>query len=552
MKMSKETLKDIKCVIVILLANIFTGMLITMTNTTEAGLTQGVSSELITTLAVVYGGIYVLRFFLRVNEKELRNRIMNRFFINYNEREFKSNAADIQEITVGTIFDASKDLSLDKGAFLISAISTITTLIPAVSLIVKEWSYNKLAGVITLSSLVVSFLITYSCDKLFHWNTIAKEKKARLQSITVDNYMNAVTIKFMGFGNFCIDRLKRAQEESEPYFVNKRKFAYFRIIDVYNTAALLGAIYLCRDNLTMIALMIMVTDSVYYLAGCLSELVDLYANIKAQEHVIESIDGKDDEPCEVLDGAIEFYDLEFGYKETDGCSKSDVTFRFPYGKIESGKRYLFQGPSGAGKSTFIKLLARMLKASKGYYIKHENAKDITSNGYMRNFASNPPRLDVFYISQDITALNDTLWNNIVGCNEYDISEKEVYDLLCEVGLKDWFDQKISKGFETELGERGCHLSFGQMQRVNVIRAVLAMRYTPEKIFLIDEVTSNLDAESRDMVLKLFDRECHSTCIFIAHDEGYHEIVDEIYEVENHTFRKMESIQVSSVQSQKCV
>lgn len=551
MKMSKETLKNLKCVIVIILANIFTGMLISMTNTTESVLTQGVSADLITSLAIVYGGIYVLRFFLRVNEKELRNRIMNGYFIHYNEKEFNSNAADIQEITVGTIYDASKDLSLDKGAFLISAISTITTLIPAVSLIVKEWNYNKLAGVITLSSLVVSFIISYSCDKLFHWNTIAKEKKAKLQSITVDNYMNAMTIKFMGFGDFCVNRLKRAQEEFEPYFVNKKKFAYFRIIDVYNTAALLGAIYLCRDNLTMVALMIMVTDSVYYLAGYLSELVDLYANIKAQERIIESLDGKDGDSCEKLEGAIEFYDLEFGYKEAEGCSKSDVTFHFPHGRIESGKRYLFEGPSGAGKSTFIKLLARMLPASKGYYIKHENTNDKVSTGYMRSFVTEPPRLNVFYISQNITALNDTLWNNIVGGNEFNISEKEVYDLLCEVGLQDWFDRKISKGFETELGERGCHLSFGQMQRVNVIRAVLAMRYTPEKIFLIDEVTSNLDAESRDRVLRLFDRECHSTCIFIAHDEGYHKIVDEVYEVENHTFRKMENIQVS-VQSQKCV
>ena len=56
MKMSKETLKNLKCVIVIILANIFTGMLISMTNTTESVLTQGVSADLIGSLAIVYGG----------------------------------------------------------------------------------------------------------------------------------------------------------------------------------------------------------------------------------------------------------------------------------------------------------------------------------------------------------------------------------------------------------------------------------------------------------------------------------------------------------------
>ena len=124
------------------------------------------------------------------------------------------------------------------------------------------------------------------------------------------------------------------------------------------------------------------------------------------------------------------------------------------------KRYLITGESGEGKSQFAKLLAGILKPFEGKV----------------------ELFNVFYISQAISALNDTLWVNIVGSNEFGITEEEILELFEELGLMKWF-KDLSKGFDTQIGECACRLSFGQMQRVNIIRAIICMRYQPKVIHI---------------------------------------------------------------------
>ena len=62
-----------------------------------------------------------------------------------------------------------------------------------------------------------------------------------------------------------------------------------------------------------------------------------------------------------------------------------------------------------------------------------------------------------------------------------------------------------------------------------------MRYHPEMVFIIDEITSNLDAETRQLAIDLIDRECKSTLICISHNEGFDKMVDHQILVKNHKF-----------------
>lgn len=177
----------------------------------------------------------------------------------------------------------------------------------------------------------------------------------------------------------------------------------------------------------------------------------------------------------------------------------DVMKKYPNGttairnltvSIGAGEFVYVVGPSGAGKSTFIKLMYREEKATKG--ILNIAGYDLLK---IKNRDVSNLRREIGVVFQDYKLLpKKTVYENVayamqvIGKTPREV-KKRVMEVLDMVGLK----HKV-RVFPSEL-------SGGEQQRVSIARAIVN---TP-KVLIADEPTGNLDPENSWEIMKLLER-----------------------------------------------
>jgi len=115
------------------------------------------------------------------------------------------------------------------------------------------------------------------------------------------------------------------------------------------------------------------------------------------------------------------------------------------------------------------------------------------------------------VLQDSLLFSGTLRENI-AFGLRDASEREIIAAATTAEVDD-FIRSLPDGYDTMIGERGTKLSGGQKQRVALARALLAN----PRVLVLDEATSNLDAESEAAVQAALARlMADRTTIIVAH------------------------------------
>lgn len=187
-------------------------------------------------------------------------------------------------------------------------------------------------------------------------------------------------------------------------------------------------------------------------------------------------------------------------------------------EIRKGEYVAFTGHSGCGKSTVLKLLMSIYSLDSGSkVILEENGTVIPLTAeYRRLFA---------YVPQGNQLMTGTI-REIVSFSE---TGKEPDDVLIEQALwiacADEFIDKLEKGINTRLGERGTGLSEGQMQRIAIARAL----YSEAPVLLLDEATSALDTSTEQKLLFNLKNMTDKTVIIVTHRPAALEICDRVFE-----------------------
>ena len=88
------------------------------------------------------------------------------------------------------------------------------------------------------------------------------------------------------------------------------------------------------------------------------------------------------------------------------------------------------------------------------------------------------------VFQDVTLFNNTVMENI-RIGKKDATDEEVIQ-AAKLAHCDEFIKKLSKGYDTVIGENGSELSGGERQRISIARAFLK----DAPIILLDEATAS--------------------------------------------------------------
>ena len=208
-------------------------------------------------------------------------------------------------------------------------------------------------------------------------------------------------------------------------------------------------------------------------------------------------DRDDAHPPEGVVGAVAFQHVNFGY-QMDRPVLRNISFTANPGDIVA-----LVGPSGAGKSTLVSLIARFYDPTDGrVLLDGTDIRDLSLAGL---------RSQIGIVFQDTFLFATTIRENIsVACT--DASEASI--VAAARAANAWeFIERLPKGLDTEVGERGVQLSEGQKQRVAIARALLR----DPRILILDEPTSALDARSERLLQTAFENLMRGRTTFvIAH------------------------------------
>lgn len=174
--------------------------------------------------------------------------------------------------------------------------------------------------------------------------------------------------------------------------------------------------------------------------------------------------------------------------------------------IKAGAKIAVVGPSGAGKSTLIHLLLGFVQPTEGQIQINGTALcDLAMKNWRRQLA---------WIGQNPILFPGSIAENIQVADP-DAGYEAIKRAALAAGVT-LFSDRLPRGLDTILGEKGVGLSQGQIQRVALARAYL--KKAP--VLLLDEPTAGLDQTTeRQLIRQTISLFKDRTVLMVTHSQA---------------------------------
>ncbi len=334
-----------------------------------------------------------------------------------------------------------------------------------------------------------------------------------LNAAVEDSLLGIRVVK--SFANEEIEKEKFAEGNKKFFSVKAKAYKYMgafststRVFDgiMYILVVMLGAVFMIKGYIRpgdYVAYLLYVSTLLASVRRIIEFTEQFQRGMTGIERFAEIMDVdpeiKDCENAEELNdvqGEIELRNVTFGYDNDAVLSNINL-------KVSKGESIALVGPSGGGKTTLCSLIPRFYELDEGeIFIDGKNIRSVTMASLRENIG---------IVQQDVYLFSGTVLENI-AYGKPGASIEEIKNAAKMAGADD-FIEKLPKGYDTYVGERGVKLSGGQKQRISIARVFL--KNPP--ILILDEATSALDTESEKIVQESLERLAKGRTTFtIAH------------------------------------
>jgi ATP-binding cassette subfamily B protein len=326
---------------------------------------------------------------------------------------------------------------------------------------------------------------------------LTREKIAHVTAYLQETLSGIRIVRAFGQEPRHLERFAKLNDENrdanmKTVYLNAAYFPSVELLSAVATAGILlygGNQVVDGDGVTIgvLASFVFYLQSFFDPIQQLSQLYTTYqAGMAALDKVFELLDEEPDiqdapDAIELprVRGEIRFEDVCFSYGG-EGLAICNLDLEIP-----PGQTVALVGATGAGKSTFAKLIARFYDPLSG--------RVLIDGHDLRTVTEKSLRSQLGIVPQEGFLFSGTVRDNI-GFGRADATDEEVVEAARAVGAHELIE-RMPDGYDTEVGERGGHLSAGERQLIAFARAAVA----DPRILILDEATSNVDVRTESQI-----------------------------------------------------
>ena len=368
--------------------------------------------------------------------------------------------------------------------------------------------YPALAGILLMAGLVVLVGVAALRPVLRKKQSAVRKADEKLMSTMQEDLQQLELIQSLEVQDQILDRFDKRQRKSLAARFRQRIWSVsatgaVNTATMVGTGALLlwGAAKVAAGTISygaltsLIQLLNQFRTPVVSLSGLWTRFVSVEVSAERLSGLLEERETYEKAVENVIPTAVVFENVTFCYTGEETPVVENFSLRLPL----DGWACL-GGFSGRGKSTLFKLILGLYTPQEGRVYLETDKGEIPCGEATRHLFA--------YVPQDYALFSGTVLENLllVAPDADEDTRRKALELV-----QADFVYGMSEEENTTLGENNTGLSKGQIQRLAIARAILMDR----PVFLLDECTSALDAETENIVLQNL-RSLNKGAILVTH------------------------------------